>query len=74
MKIKKRIQRLVQGYQQWVTELVDGGWKPYEISLMFNQLPGSQRAILEQNETGDIWAQFQARNQISSKSKICSWA
>jgi len=39
---------LVKGYQQWVTQYTDEGWKPYEVSFMFNQLPGSQRAILEQ--------------------------
>jgi hypothetical protein len=40
--------QMIQGYQQWVSQLTDEGWRPFEISFMFNQLPGSQKAILEQ--------------------------
>jgi hypothetical protein len=45
---KNQLKEQVRGYQRWVRRLVREGWKPYEISLMFNQLPGSERAILEQ--------------------------
>jgi len=39
---------LLNGYQQWIGSYVHEGWKPYEISFMFHQLPGSTKAILEQ--------------------------
>lgn len=39
---------MVGGYQQWVGSYIHKGWKPYEISFMFHQLPGSTKAILEQ--------------------------
>ena len=39
---------LVKGYQSWVISLIDERWKPYEISFMYNQLPGSRSVVLEQ--------------------------
>jgi hypothetical protein len=39
---------LIKGYQEWVRIYVDEGWKPYEISFMYQQLPGSRDSILEQ--------------------------
>ena len=39
---------LLNGYQQWVGSYIHEGWKPYEISFMYHQLPGSTKSILEQ--------------------------
>jgi hypothetical protein len=39
---------LLNGYQQWVESYIHEGWKPYEISFMYHQLPGSTKSILEQ--------------------------
>ena len=39
---------LLNGYQQWVESYMHEGWKPYEISFMYHQLPGSTKSILEQ--------------------------
>jgi hypothetical protein len=39
---------LIKGYQEWVENYVDDGWQPYEISFMYQQLPGSGNSILEQ--------------------------
>jgi hypothetical protein len=39
---------LIQGYQNWVKDYIDQGWKRYEISFMFHQLPGSQSSMLGQ--------------------------
>ena len=39
---------LLNGYQQWVESYIHEGWKPYEITFMYHQLPGSTKSILEQ--------------------------
>lgn len=39
---------LLNGYQQWVGSYIHEGWKPYEITFMYHQLPGSTKSILEQ--------------------------
>ena len=45
---KKSRLNLLNGYQQWVESYMHEGWKPYEISFMYHQLPGSTKSILEQ--------------------------
>jgi hypothetical protein len=39
---------LLNGYKQWVGSYIHEGWKPYEITFMYHQLPGSTKSILEQ--------------------------
>jgi hypothetical protein len=45
---KPKIFQLIQSYQQWIQDYIDKGWRPYQVSFMFHQLPGSQLSILAQ--------------------------
>ena len=45
---KPKIFRLIQSYQQWIQDYIDQGWRPYQVSFMFHQLPGSQLSVLAQ--------------------------
>ena len=39
---------LIYGYQNWIQDYINQGWRPYEISFMFHQLPGKQSSVLGQ--------------------------
>ena len=39
---------LIHGYQNWIQDYINQGWRPYEISFMFHQLPGKQSSVLGQ--------------------------
>ena len=39
---------LIRGYQRWIQDYINQGWRPYHISFMFHQLPGKQSSVLRQ--------------------------
>ncbi len=71
---KYQLKELVRGYQRWARKLVREGWKPYEISLMFSQLPGSQEAILKQmkKEIYEFYSKLVTKYHRNPRSKIGS--
>jgi hypothetical protein len=45
--IRNRL-RLINGYQNLIEDYVNQGWRPYIISIMFRQLPGTVPSMLRQ--------------------------
>jgi hypothetical protein len=45
---QRTIDELLAGYQAFVRQRVDTGWKPYLVTLTFHHLPGKPEAVLAQ--------------------------
>ena len=58
-----RNQDLIIGYTELIQQRVQDGWRPYLITFMFNQLPGSPSAVVKQmhGEVERVYATFVTR-------------
>ena len=58
-----RNQELIIGYTDLINQRVQDGWRPYLITFMFNQLPGSASAVVKQmqGEVERVYATFVTR-------------
>jgi hypothetical protein len=54
---------LIIGYTELIKQRVQDGWRPYLITFMFNQLPGSPSAVIKQmqDEVDRVYATFVTR-------------
>ncbi len=68
------IASIIQGYGKMVSDLIDDGWNAYYVSILFHQLPGSEKSHLEQmkREVSCLYSRLATRTVKDTRSK--GWA
>ena len=68
------IASIIQGYANMISDLVEDGWNAYYVSILFHQLPGTERSHLEQmkREVNRLYCSLTMRTVKDTRSKC--WA
>ena len=65
---------LLDAYGDWLKEWLDQGWDGYLFTFMFNQLPGSRRAMVQQmHQQIERWyGRLATRTVRKPRSPVCA--